>query len=85
MLQCYLKAAVLHSWLSRPQCPPAIQKCKILLNCAYSNTDVDNCDVADNSINTTMSVPVPQDLSKLVRERTVALCAHLKHNRIVYS
>lgn len=35
MLQLYLKAARLRSWLARPQCPPAIRECKILLDWAY--------------------------------------------------
>ncbi|KIK20354.1 hypothetical protein PISMIDRAFT_51162, partial [Pisolithus microcarpus 441] len=32
MMQSYLKAAKLRGWLSRPQCPPAIRECKILLD-----------------------------------------------------
>ncbi|KIM53743.1 hypothetical protein SCLCIDRAFT_138348, partial [Scleroderma citrinum Foug A] len=32
MLHSYLKGAKLHAWLSRPDCPPAIQECKVLLD-----------------------------------------------------
>ncbi|KIJ65075.1 hypothetical protein HYDPIDRAFT_50134, partial [Hydnomerulius pinastri MD-312] len=35
MLQSYLKGAKLCAWLSRPNCPPAIRECKILLDRAY--------------------------------------------------
>ncbi|KIJ64132.1 hypothetical protein HYDPIDRAFT_91279, partial [Hydnomerulius pinastri MD-312] len=35
MLQSYLKAAKLRAWLSHPQCPQAVQECKVLLDQAY--------------------------------------------------
>ncbi|KIK17456.1 hypothetical protein PISMIDRAFT_71177, partial [Pisolithus microcarpus 441] len=35
MLHSYLKGAKLRAWLSRLDCPPAIQECKIILNRAY--------------------------------------------------
>ncbi|KIJ59119.1 hypothetical protein HYDPIDRAFT_76818, partial [Hydnomerulius pinastri MD-312] len=35
MLQSYIKGAKLRAWLSRPECPPAVQECKVLLDRAY--------------------------------------------------
>ncbi|KIN95463.1 hypothetical protein M404DRAFT_165615, partial [Pisolithus tinctorius Marx 270] len=32
MIQSYLKAGRLRSWLSQPRCPPAIHECKLLLD-----------------------------------------------------
>ncbi|KAG8215098.1 hypothetical protein J3R82DRAFT_8542 [Butyriboletus roseoflavus] len=85
MLQSYLKDAKLHSWLSHPQCPPAVQEFKVLLDCAYGNTPGDNSFA--NSLDSTKlqkAVAVPSDLQRLVN-RCTSLHAHIKLAGMVYS
>jgi hypothetical protein len=91
MLQSYLKAARLRGWLSRPQCPPAIQECKILLDRAYRSKDashhIDEYPLNDSARvpDTAMQTPVPEDLFRLTHQRIAVLRAHLKHERVIYS
>ena len=92
MIQLYLKAAKLRGWLCRPQCPPAIHKCKILLDRAYRNfdqyydldgeaKDLDNVQIPA----TTILTPVSQDLYALILECTAVLRAYLRHEGVMYS
>ncbi|KAG2054031.1 hypothetical protein BDR06DRAFT_885013 [Suillus hirtellus] len=38
MLLSYIKAARLHHWLARPDCPPAIQECGVLFNRVFNKS-----------------------------------------------
>jgi hypothetical protein len=85
MIQSYLKAARLQSWLGRPHCPQAIYECKILLKRAYGTEAHSNID--DNVLISVTAVPiqVPQDLFRLIHQRSAVLHAHVKHAGVVYS
>ena len=95
MLHSYLKGAELHAWLSCPDCPPAIQECKVLLDRVYnthmhSNTlpsdlnDIDSFD--DIRVPETNVTYVPEDLQKLIHWCKAVLCTHVKTaGGVVYS
>lgn len=90
MLQSYLKAARLRSWLARPQCPLAIRECKILLDRAYGTAQAHQ-DLNDDDNDgvpipvTAVPTPVPQDLKGLIHQCSVVLRAHVKHEGVAYS
>jgi hypothetical protein len=86
LLQSYLKGAKLRSWLSYPQCPPAVQEFKVLLDHAYSDTLGDHHSSTDSVDSTELQkgVAVPPDLRPLVN-RCTSLRAHVKLAGVVYS
>ncbi|KIJ57971.1 hypothetical protein HYDPIDRAFT_44688 [Hydnomerulius pinastri MD-312] len=88
MLQSYLKGAKLRAWLSRPNCPPAIRECKILLDQAYRSqnnaheVDADGVISPDGtqSPGTSKMTALPRDLQALIGRRSAVLRAHVKHH-----
>ena len=94
MLHSYLKGSKLRAWLSRPDCPSAIQECKVLFDRAYYSRscapclDVDNIDsLEDFKVPETWNAThVPQDLQKLIRRPKAVLRANIKSTGgVVYS
>lgn len=87
MLRSFLKGAKLRAWLSRPQCPPAVQECKILLDRAYS-IRADPFDPLDDIVpipDAATVIPAPVDLQPLTNQCKAVLRAHVKHGGVVYS
>ena len=71
MLQMYLKGSRLRAWLSSPECPQAIQECKILLNCTY---EVHDSDVHGTEPHTSAkSLDLPADLKMLIGQGAAVL------------
>lgn len=100
LLQSFIRAAKLRRWLGRPDCAPAIRECKILFDKGYAPThNSDNnyyglgtcgddlfVDMTHVDIEDRRQVPIPNDLSSLIRGKTkVILQARFKHDGIVYS
>ena len=96
MLHSYLKGAKLRAWLSRPECPPAIQECKVLLDRVYNThthsyalpSDLNDIDSFDDVRvpETWNATYVPEDLQELIHRRKVVLHAHVKTaGGVVYS
>lgn len=97
LVQSFIKAARLKQWLSRSDCPPAIEKCKVLFDKAYtlkrsshSDTDAHADEVFVDASGLTndkqqLLVPIPSDLQPLTSGNKVALRAWFKHHRIVFT
>jgi len=96
MLHSYLKGAKLRTWLSRPECPPAIQECKVLLDRVYNThthsyalpSDLNDIDSFDDVRvpETWNATYVPEDLQELIHRRKAVLRAHVKTaGGVVYS
>ncbi|KAH7902859.1 hypothetical protein BJ138DRAFT_984235, partial [Hygrophoropsis aurantiaca] len=68
MLHSFIKGAKLRAWLSRPECPPTIQECKVLLDQAYGKKGDDVQPLEDNiqSSHTAKAIVVPEDLRELI-------------------
>ncbi|KIO14999.1 hypothetical protein M404DRAFT_89821, partial [Pisolithus tinctorius Marx 270] len=81
MLCSYLRGACLHSWLSHPDCPNAVQECKVLLDHAYGNDNEYNSDCSWMRKSTT----TPPDLYNLIHKQDVMLQAHIRYGGVVYS
>jgi hypothetical protein len=94
MLYSFIKTSKLRCWLSRPDCPPAIQECKILFDKMSAPKSATSLreelaeDPLDDSVQASPSasaVAVPEDLYALIKRRTAILCARLKFNGLIYS
>ena len=80
MLQMYLKGSRLHAWLSSPECPQAIQECKILLDHAY---EVHDSDIHGTELHTSAkSLDLPADLKVLIGQGAAVLHSYMG---VVYS
>jgi hypothetical protein len=67
MLHSYLKGSKLRTWLTRPDCPPAIKECKVLLDQVYGVYDdrygiIDPVEDNPQAPDTARTTNVPQDL-----------------------
>jgi len=90
MLHSFIKAMKLRCWLSRPDCPLAIQECKVLFDRMYAFGFKDELaeDPLDDSVRappSAIAVATPEDLYALIKRQTAILRAHLKFNGIIYS
>ncbi|KIN98786.1 hypothetical protein M404DRAFT_43233, partial [Pisolithus tinctorius Marx 270] len=81
MLHSYLRGARLRSWLSHPDCPNAVQECKVLLDHAYGNDNEYDSDCSWTRKSTT----TPPDLYNLIHKQDVMLQAHIRYGGVVYS
>jgi hypothetical protein len=94
MLHAFIRNAKLCSWLSRADCPPAIQECKVLFDRMYapkSATSIDeehDEDLLDDSVqvpSSALPAIIPKDLYTLIKRQKVVLRARLKFNGVIYS
>jgi hypothetical protein len=97
MLQSFIRAAGLRRWLSRSECPLAIQECKRLFEKAFTPrreyvSEEYMSDYRDDSLlddddhtSTAKDVPVPDDMKAIVKARRITLRARLPHNRVMYA
>lgn len=94
MLHSFIRTAKLRCWLSRADCPPAIQECKVLFDRMYAPKSATSLDeeLAEDPLDDSVQVPssalpvvVPEDLYALIKRRKAVLRARLKFNGIIYS
>jgi hypothetical protein len=95
LLQSFIKAGKLRRWLARPDCPPAIQECKILFDKAYAPKCRDDTvvgggddvfvEATDDDDPTPSPITVPDDLRPLLKGMKVSLRARLQHHRVIYA
>jgi hypothetical protein len=98
LLQCFIQAAKLKQWLSRPECPDEIKECKDLFDKAYAPKSQDNAPQSDHGDEIFVEMPadgneelpkdqqtLPSDLRHLVGSRKAVLHARHKRRGIIYS
>jgi hypothetical protein len=94
MLHSFIKVTKLRCWLSRPDCPPVIQECKVLFDSMYSPKSTTSLeeelaeDPLDDSVQpppSAIAVAVPEDLYMLIKQRKAIVRARLKFNGVIYS
>jgi hypothetical protein len=92
MSETFIRASRLKLWMSRKDCPPAIQECCKVFSKCYGTTDAaewpanffhDGGDVSERSL--PEEAQVPHDLKNLFSARTIRLHAYHTHNGITYA
>ncbi|KAF8187438.1 hypothetical protein BJ912DRAFT_926685 [Pholiota molesta] len=81
MLLSFLRGVKLRHWLSRPDCPPALKKCKVVFDNAFGKRET----VDAMSHNPDSYQSVPQDLAACISEAKVRLRARYTHNDTIYT
>jgi hypothetical protein len=87
MVHSFIKATRLRSWLSRPQCSPAIKECEALFNRVLpglfdsrinetANEDTETYKAASN---------IPLELLPLLKDKEVHLPARFKQNGVTFA
>jgi hypothetical protein len=94
MLHSFIKTTKLRCWLSRPDCPPVIQECKVLFDSIYAPNSATSLeeelaeDPLDDNIQappSAIAVTVPEDLYMLIKRQKAIVRARLKFNGVIYS
>ena len=91
MHQAFLRAANLRRWLSRPNCPEIIRRCKILFNKLYGEKPDGTAHIQelalseDDSSKPPQPQNTPEDLRGLIHSSKMILHARYRADGVIYA
>lgn len=82
MVRSFLRGANLRRWLSRPDCPPAIKRCKEFFDRAFGSKHEKH---KDGEIDDISIAQFPHELQGLTLQQRGPLCSYFRFRGVLYS